>query len=104
MKFATLALLGFATIEEMNAKHHKHHHKHHKHHKHESLAQGEEAPAVTPDSNRSTFEKSVADAAATVATQQKFESTKSADVASRNAANTKGTADLKASVTTARQQ
>ena len=68
MKFAQLALLGFVTIEEINAKHHKHHHKHHKHHKHQSLAQAD-PPAVTPESNRATFEKSVADAAATVATQ-----------------------------------
>jgi len=37
MKFAVLALLGLATLEEVVAndvaKHHKHHHKHHKHHK-----------------------------------------------------------------------
>lgn len=69
MKFAVLALLGMATLEEVAAKHHKHHH-HHKHHKkHQSLAQGDEAPPVNPAANRATFEKSVAEAANTVATQ-----------------------------------
>jgi len=103
MKFAVLALLGLASAEEI-AKHH-----HHKHHKHQSLAQADPAPAksdakaVTPASNRLTFEKAVAAASSTVATQQGFESTKTADVASRNAANTKETFDLKRSVRDVRQ-
>ena len=105
MKFAVLALLGMATLEEVAAKHHKHHHHHHKHHKKEeepqSLAQKQDAPA-NPDSNRSTFEKARADAANTVATQQAFEAAKTADVAARNAANIQETANLKAHVTRAR--
>ena len=69
MKFAVLALLGLVTLEEVAAKHHKHHH-HHKHHrKPQSLAQGDEAPASNPAASRASFEKNVADAAATVATQ-----------------------------------
>ena len=72
MKFAVLALLGMATLEEIEAKHHKHHKKHHHHKHHQSLAQGEgegEAPKGNPAASRASFEKSVAEAAATVATQ-----------------------------------
>lgn len=67
-----------------------------------SLAQGEdekkEDKPVNPDSNRATFEKSVSSAAATVAKQQAFEAKKTADVASRDAANVKDTFNEKARV------
>jgi len=68
-----------------------------------SLAQGEDAKEkeekpYTPESNRSTFDKSVSAAAATVAKQQAFEAKKTADVASRDAANVKDTFNEKARV------
>jgi hypothetical protein len=75
--------------------------RHHHQHRQVNLVQGD-AP-VTPASNRATFEAAVSAAANTVATQQNFESTKTADVASRNAANTQGTHDLKSRVRLARQ-
>ena len=89
MKFAKLIFLTAAVVD---ARHHRHHHIH------QSLAQGD----VTPASNRATFEAARAAAANTVATQQNFESTKTADVASRNAANTKATYDLRSHMRLAR--
>jgi len=71
-----------------------------------SLAQGDAEPkgekSATPDSNRKVFEKQVAEAATTVATQQKFESVKTADVAKRDAANVSDTFNEKARVTAGR--
>jgi len=90
MKFAKLIFLTAAVVD---ARHHRHHHIH------QSLAQGDD---VTPASNRATFEAARAAAANTVATQQNFESTKTADVASRNAANTKATYDLRSHMRLAR--
>ena len=43
--FAVLAVLGLADA-------HRHHHRHHRH----NLAQKDEEPPVTTDSNRATFE------------------------------------------------
>ena len=62
-----------------------------------SLAQSE-----TPDESRSSFEKQVAEASATVATQHSFEVTKTADVAKRNAANVKDTFNEKRRVRSGR--
>lgn len=70
--------------------------RHHHHHR-QSFAQ------ATPASNRAAFEAARASAAATVDTQQKFEAAKTADVASRNAANSKATFDLRSKVRLARQ-
>jgi len=58
---AVLALFGL-----IDARHHRHHHV--------SLAQGE--PAVTPDSNRKSFEQHVATAADVVAEEHKSEKTR----------------------------
>lgn len=74
--------------------------RHHHHHKRVNLVQ-DDAP-VTPASNRATFEAARQDAANTVATQQNFEATKTADVAARNAANTKATFDLRSHMRRAR--
>ena len=93
MKFAKLILLTAAIVDA----------RHHHHHKHISLAQGEgDAPAVTPASNRATFEAARRNAAQVVATQQGFEAKKTADVAARNAANTQATHKLKSHVRRAR--
>jgi len=53
---------------------------------------------VNPDGNRAIFEKQVAEASATVATQNKFETTKTLDVATRDNANVKDTFNEKARV------
>ena len=76
----------------LNATEARHHHQHR-----QMFAQ------ATPASNRAAFEAARASAAATVDTQQKFEATKTADVASRNAANSKATFDLRSKVRLARQ-
>ena len=65
MKFTKIILM----IAGVTARHHHHHH--------QSFAQAD----ATPASNRADFEAARAAAAATVATQQSFESTKTADVA-----------------------
>ena len=52
----------------------------------------------TPDQSRKSFESQVAEAATTVKTQQGFEATKTADVATRDAANVKDTFNEKARV------
>lgn len=52
----------------------------------------------TPDQSRKSFETHVSEAAKTVATQKKFESDKTADVAKRNNNNVKDTFSEKARV------
>lgn len=60
---AVMALLGMLSLSEIEARHHRHHH-------FQSLAQGDDdAPKGNPDNSRAIFEKAVAAAAATVATQ-----------------------------------
>jgi len=82
-----LALLGLTTAR----------------HQHQHRNQLVQADPWNPAESRKSFEKARAAAAATVATQQSFEATKTADVAARNAANTKQTFDLKRSVRDVRQ-
>ena len=60
------------------------------------------AALETPDDSRKSFEEHVATAAKTVATQQQFESTKTADVAKRNSANVKDTFNEKRRVRSGR--
>ncbi len=63
MKYTSIAVL--AVLGLANA--HRHHHHHH------SLAQKEDKPAVTPDSNRANFEKSVKTASNVVAEEHRSE-------------------------------
>ena len=63
MKYTSIAVL--AVLGLTNA---------HRHHHHHSLAQKEEKPAVTPDSNRANFEKFVKTASNVVSTEHSSES------------------------------
>jgi len=82
---AVLALFGL-----IDARHHHHH---------SSLAQGE-PKAVTPDSNRASFEASVASAAATVATEHSSEKTRTSTHAAAMASQKAATFDKNAATRT----
>tara|TARA_B110000285_G_C14953546_1_gene528014 strand:- start:696 stop:905 length:210 start_codon:yes stop_codon:yes gene_type:complete len=62
MKYTSIAVL--AVLGLANA---------HRHHHHHNLAQAEDKPAVTPDSNRANFENAVNTASNVVAEEHKSE-------------------------------
>jgi len=67
MKYTSIAVLAVLGLTNAHRHHHRHNHTH-------SLAQGDDKPAaVTPDSNRASFENHVATAASVVAEEHRSE-------------------------------
>jgi len=92
MKYTSIAVLAVLGLADAHRHHHHHHH---------SLAQGDdEKPAVTPDSNRATFESAVGSAAATVSTERSSEADRTSTHAAAMASQYKQTFDKNAATRT----
>ena len=90
-----MALLGVSA---------RHHHHHHNSIDNVDYVQTFGDKSWTPADSRTLFEKQVKEAANVVATQNSFEKTKTADVASRNAKNTADTLALRNHVSLGRSK